>query len=124
MAAKVEDVVLDSGLSQIDTLPTHITICQSEPTTLAIAMTTLLGFKSVAAGAHFGAPAASTGPTGRGVTSVAITDGTITTTGTASWWAVCTTAALYAHGLISTPQSVTSGNTFSLAAFDIKLASG
>lgn len=125
MAAKVEDVILDSGLTTLDTLTSHIFICSSEPTTYAQASTTfLLGQKSWGAGAAFGAPAASTGPTGRGVSSVAITDGTVTTSGTASWWAACGTASLHAHGLISTPQAVTSGNTFSLATFDIKLASG
>ena len=125
MAAQVEDVILDSGLSVLDTLASHIFICSSEPTTYAQASTTfLLGFKSWGAGNAFGAPAAGTSPTGRKVTSVAITDGTITTSGTASWWAACGTASLHAHGLLASAQAVTAGNTFSLGAFDIKLASG
>jgi hypothetical protein len=122
--AMLEDTVLDNGLGPIlDTLTSHIFICQAEPTTYALASTTaLLGTKSWGAGAAFGAPAAGTSPTGRKVTSVAITDGTITTTGTASWWAACGTASLHAHGLLSAPQAVTAGNTFSLAAFEIRLA--
>lgn len=125
MAAKVEDTILDSGLTILDTLASHIFICSSEPTTYAEASTTyLLGTKSWGAGNAFGAPADGTAPTGRKVTSIAITDGTITTTGTASWWAACGTASLQAHGLLSAAQAVTAGNTFSLAAFDIKLASG
>lgn len=125
MAAKVEDVILDTGLSVLDTLASHIFICSSEPTTYAEASTThLLGTKAWGAGNAFGAPAAGATPTGRKVTSIAITDGTITTTGTASWWAACGTASLQAHGLLASAQPVTAGNTFSLGAFDIKLASG
>lgn len=125
MAAKIEDVVLDSGLTVLDTLASHIFICSSEPTTYAEASTTfLLGTKSWGAGNAFGSPAAGTSPTGRKVSSVAITDGTIATSGTASWWAACGTASLHAHGLIATPQTVTAGNTFSLGSFDVKLASG
>ena len=125
MAAKVADVILDSGLSTLDTAASHIFICSSEPTTYAQASTTyLLGTKSWGAGNAFGSPAAGTSPTGRKVSSVAITDGTITTSGTASWWAACGTASLHAHGLLASAQAVTAGNTFSLGSFDIKLASG
>jgi len=123
MPAMLEDVVLDSGLATLDTLTSHIFICSSEPTTYAQASTTyLLGQKSWGAGNAFGSPAAGTSPTGRKVTSVAVTDGTITTSGTASWWAACGTASLHSHGTLSTPQVVTSGNTFTLGAFEIKVA--
>src|SRR4051812_8932348 len=121
MASQLEDVVLDSGLSVLDTLSSHIFICQAEPTSYAIASTTgLLGLKSWGANNAFGAPAAGS-PNGRKVTSAAITDGTITTTGTASWWAACGTASLHAHGLLSAAQAVTATNTFTLAAFDIRI---
>lgn len=121
MAASLEDTVLDNGLSVLDTLTSHIFICSSEPTTYALASTThLLGLKSWGAGNAFGSPAAGS-PNGRKVTSVAITDGTITTTGTASWWAACGTASLHAHGTLSAAQVVTSGNTFTLGAFDIRI---
>jgi hypothetical protein len=121
MAASLEDTILDSGLSILDTLTSHIFICSSEPTTYAQASTTyLLGTKSWGAGNAFGSPAAGS-PNGRKVTSVAITDGTITTTGTASWWAACGTASLHAHGTLSAAQAVTATNTFTLAAFDIRI---
>jgi hypothetical protein len=120
MAASLEDDVLDNGLTKIDTVADRITICQSEPTTYALATTGHLGLKSFGAGSAFGAPAAGS-PNGRKVTSAAITDGTILTTGTASWWAVVTTAALQAHGTLQSAQAVTAGNTFSLAAFDIRI---
>lgn len=121
MVSQLEDTILDSGLTILDTLTSHIFICQGEPTTYALASTTnLLGQKSWGAGAAFGAPAAGS-PNGRKVTSIAITDGTITTTGTASWWAACGTASLHAHGLLSAAQAVTATNTFTLAAFDIRI---
>lgn len=121
MPAMLEDAILDGGLTILDTLSSHIFICSSEPTTYALASTTnLLGTKSWGAGAAFGSPAAGA-PNGRKVTSAAITDGTITTTGTASWWAACGTASLHAHGTLSAPQVVTATNTFTLAAFDIRI---
>jgi len=121
MPPSLEDVVLDLGLNVLDTLPTHINICNTEPTTYAQATTTyLLGFKSVAAGSVFTAPAAAS-PNGRKVASVAVTDGTITTSGTAAWWAITATNTLYAHGSLSASQAVTSGNTFTLASFEIRI---
>jgi hypothetical protein len=123
MAASLEDRVLDNGLSALDTEPTHIEICNNEPTTYASATTTsLLGFKSFGAGAVFGSPAAGS-PNGRKVTSAAVTDGTITTSGTAAWWAITDHAnsRLLAHGSLSATQVVSSGNTFTLAAFDIRI---
>lgn len=121
MPASLEDTILDSGLGILDTLTSHIFICSTEPTTYASAATTaLLGQKSWGAGNAFGAPAAGA-PNGRKVTSIAITDGTITTSGTASWWAACGTASLHAHGTLAAAQVVSSGNTFTLAAFDIRI---
>lgn len=122
MAAQLEDIVLDTGLNgAIKTLGAFIYICQAEPTTYAIASTSgLLGFKSWGAGNAF-ASTVTGSPNGRQTASIAITDGTITTTGTASWWAVCSTAALLAHGTLSAPQAVTATNTFTLAAFNIRI---
>jgi hypothetical protein len=123
MAASLEDRVLDLGLNVLDAEATHVTVCNTEPTTYAQATTTfLLGFKSFAAGSVFGAPAAGS-PNGRKVSSVAITDGTITTSGTANWWAISdnTNSRFLAHGSLAAAQVVTSGNTFTLATFDIRI---
>jgi hypothetical protein len=125
MPATVEDRVLDLGLEVLNDEPTHIRVCSSEPTTYAQATTThSLGMKSFGAGGVFNDPAAGT-PNGRKVTSNAITDGTIQTTGTASWWAITDetpgSVRLLAHGLLASAQVVTSGNTFTLAAFDIRI---
>lgn len=124
MTAQLENRVLDYGLNELDTICDKIAICSSEPT--AYSMTTAgaatqLGFKSVAAGAAFNAPADDS--SFRTVSSAAITDGTITTSGSAQWWAAVDTAnsRLLAHQTLSTAQSVTSGNTFTLGAFAIKI---
>lgn len=123
MAAQLEDRVLDFGLNVLDTESVYLSICSSEPTTIAIAATSgLLGYKSFGAGAVFGAPAAYGAPSSaRKVSSAAISDGTITTSGTASWWAVYAAGTLHAHGTLSAAQVVTSGNTYTLTSFDIRI---
>jgi hypothetical protein len=121
MVASLEDRVLDLGLNVLDTETSFISVTSAEPTTIAIAATSgLLGFKNWGAGAAFGAPSAGS-PNGRQVASVAISDGTITTSGTASWWAAYAAGTLHAHGTLSGAQVVTSGNTFTLASFTIKI---
>jgi hypothetical protein len=123
MASALENRVLDLGLNALSAEPTHLRVCSSEPTTYAQATTTyMLGFKSFGAGGVFGSPAAGS-PNGRKVTSAAITDGTITTSGTANWWAITDEAnsRLHAHGSLSASQVVTAGNTFTLGAFDIRV---
>lgn len=122
MAASLEDRVLDLGLNVLDTESTAIYIVSSatEPTTYALATSGAgsLGFKSFGAGGVFGAPAADA--TGRKVSSTAVTDGTIVTSGTAAWWAIVAAASsLHAHGSLASNQVVTAGNTFTLASFDI-----
>jgi hypothetical protein len=121
MVAQLEDRVLDFGLNVLDTESAFLSVCSAEPTTIAIAATSgLLGFKSWGVGAVFGSPAAGS-PNGRKVSSAAISDGTITTSGTASWWAVYAAGTLHAHGTLSAAQVVTAGNTFTLTSFDIRI---
>lgn len=123
MAANVADRVLDNGLTVLDTEATHIYICSAEPSTFTAASSTnALGNKNFGAGGCFGAPAAGS-PNGRKVSSTAITDGTVTGTGTATHWAVTdnTNSRLLAVGSLSSSQAVTSGNTFTLGSYDIRL---
>ncbi len=123
MVAKVETIFLDAGLTAAQAALSEICICSSEPSTYASAKTTaFLGNKSFGTSACFTGPSAGTSPTGRKLVSNGITDGTVTTTGTASWWAAVGTASLYAHGLLSSAQGVTSGNTFTLGSFEIRIA--
>lgn len=123
MVAKLEDRTIDFGLNELDTLATHVRLCSGEPTNYAAATTSqVLGFKNWGAGGAFNAPAAGT-PNGRKVASVAITDGTVTTTGTANWWAITdeTNTRLLAHGTLNATQVVSSGNTFQMGSFDITI---
>jgi len=125
MVAGLEDRVIDLGLNVLDIESTAIYIVSSatEPTTYALATSGAgsLGFKSFGAGAVFGSPTA-VGTTAREVSSVAVTDGTIVTGGTAAWWAIVAAASsLHAHGSLAANQTVTAGNTFTLASFDITM---
>lgn len=114
----IADIVKDSGLSYADANGTRIDICSTAPTTYAQATSTYtLGNKT---GLNTGAPADAATGTGRRVTVPAITDGNVTGTGTAAFWALTDGASvLIAAGPLSASQGVTSGNTFTLDAIDI-----
>jgi hypothetical protein len=119
----IADRVLDNGLTVLDTEANRLDICHTEPTTFAQATATFsLGNKTALS---IGAPAARA-PSGRRVTVAAFSDGNVTVTSTstaddAQFWAITDTvnSRLLATGTIAAAQLVTSGNTFSLAAFDI-----
>lgn len=120
----VQDRVLDLGLNVLDTEATHIYINYgSEATTFTEATSTkACGNKNFGAGAVTGSPAAGS-PNGRKVTTAPVTDGSVTATQTAGWWAITDNAnsRLLATGALSATQAVTSGNVFTLGAFDIRL---
>lgn len=121
----VDSRVLDLGLNVLDTESTHLYLCSSEPATFTAASSTVaLGNNNFGAGAVFGAPAAGS-PNGRQVASAAVTAGSITATGTAANWAATDNAnsRLNATGSLSATQAVTSGNTWQMASFTVKLPS-
>jgi hypothetical protein len=129
MPAMVEDLFLDSGLAAAKATISAITICANEPTTYALATTgasstQFLGSFNFTANSAFTGPSAGAAPTGRKLVSNTVTNGTILTSGTAAWWAAIGTAnsSLYAHGSLSASQPVTAGNTFTLGAFEIRIA--
>jgi hypothetical protein len=116
--AYLHDRVYDYGLSVLDTEADRLYICSQEPTTYTEATSTYaLGNKT---GISIGAPGARTGG-GRKVTVAQITDGSVTATGTATHYAIVDSAnsRLLAANNLAASQVVTSGNTFTLAAFDI-----
>ena len=117
MAGFVSTDVLDSGLSYATTNGTRVDITTTEATTYAQATSTYtLGNKT---SVTTGSPG-SRSPSGRKVTVGAISGGSVTGTGTAAFWALTDgSSILVATGALSASQAVTSGNTFSLAAFDI-----
>jgi hypothetical protein len=125
MADNLQSRVLDLGLNVLDTEADRIYICSAEPTTFTEATSTYaLGNKTFSAGAAVGSPAAGS-PNGRKVTTSAITDGSVTATGNASKIGIVDFAnsRLLAVLSISNAQTVTSGNTFSLPALDIRIPS-
>ena len=118
MADFLHDDVFDNGLSVLDTLVENLYICSSLPTTFTEASSTYkLGTK---ASPTVSAPADRTGG-GRKVTVSAITDGTVSASGTAGYYALTddSVSKLLAQGDLNATQVVTSGNTFTLTAFDI-----
>jgi len=58
---------------------------------------------------------------GRKIVVAAISDGSVTATQTAGWWALSNSTILHAAGALSSSQAVTSGNQFTLGAFDITI---
>jgi hypothetical protein len=119
------DRVLDNGLTVLDTEANRLDICKTLPTTYAEATSTYTVGNKL--NPSIGAPAAAS-PNGRKVTVAQITDGTVTATSTgasddAEFWAITDTvnSRLLAAGSLSAAQMVTSGNTFTLAAFDIRI---
>ncbi len=116
--AYINDYVLDAALAKLDTEANRLDICTQEPTTYAEATSTYT--KGNKTSLSVGAPA-DRSPNGRKVTVAAITDGSVTGTGTVTHWAIVDTgnSRLLATGALSASQAVTSGNPFTLAAFDI-----
>ncbi|MDH3582145.1 MAG: hypothetical protein OEM91_16165 [Hyphomicrobiales bacterium] len=114
----ITDTAFDSGLSYIDTNGTRVDICYTaEPTNYTEATSTnSCGNKT---GLNTGAPEAGA-TDGRRVIVPAITDGSVSATQTADWWGLTDGTSLFlAAGDLSAPQSVTSGNTFTLDAISI-----
>ena len=118
--AFISDEVFDQGLDYADTNGTRIDICSQEPTSYAQATSTYtLGNKT---GLNTGTTQ-NGASSGRRVIVPAITDGSVTGTGTASHWALTDgSSLLIATGALTSPQSVTSGNTFTLDAISITIA--
>jgi len=116
--ATLNNRVFDSGLSVLDTEANKIVITSQEATTYTEANATYALGNSTSL--SIGAPADRSGG-GREVTVAAITDGSITGTGTATHYAIVDTvnSRLLATSTLSASQSVTSGNTFTLASFTI-----
>lgn len=116
--ATLNDRVFDNGLTVLDTEGNRIDVTSQEATTYAEATSTYTLGNSTSL--SIAAPSDRTGG-GRKVTVAAITDGSITATGTATHYAIVDTSnsRLLATSTLTASQSVTSGNTFTLATFDI-----
>ena len=118
MVAFLDNSVFDSGLDTLDADSNKIVITSQQATTFAEANATYaLGDSTTVS---VGAPADRAGG-GREVTVAAITDGSVTATGTASHYAILntTSSVLLAANTLTNGQAVTSGNTFTLGSFTI-----
>lgn len=116
--AFLNDNVFDSGLAYATTNGTRIDICSADPGgTYANVTANTLGNKTLTTGA-----ATNGDVDGRKVVVPAITDGSVTGTGTATHWALTNgTSLVVASGTLTASQAVTSGNTFTLDAINITL---
>lgn len=116
--ATIADRVFDNGLSVLDTEANRIDVTTQEVTTYAEATSTYTLGNSTSL--SIGAPEDRSGG-GRKVTVAAITDGSISGTGTVTHYAITDTSnsRLLVTGTLTASQSVTNGNTFTLASFDV-----
>ena len=116
--ATLNNRVFDNGLSVLDTEANKILVTSQEATTYTEANATYALGNSTSL--SIGAPADRSGG-GSEVTVAAISDGSVTGTGTATHFAIVDTSntRLLATGSLTASQAVTSGNTFTLGAFTI-----
>jgi hypothetical protein len=116
--ATLNDRVFDNGLTVLDTEANKVLVTSQEATTYTEANATYALGNSTSL--SVAAPTDRSGG-GRKVVVASITDGSVTGTGTATHFALVDTSntRLLATGSLSASQSVTSGNTFTLASFDI-----
>ena len=115
--ATLHNDVLDNGLSVLNSATTTIHITSQEATANSGSNLYSLGNASIS----IGAPADRTASGGgRKVVAPAISGASVTASGSATHYAIVDGTRLLATGsLTGGGQSVTSGNTFSLATFDI-----
>ena len=116
--AFLNDRVLDNGLTVLDTEANAIHVTSQEATTYTEATSTYTLGNSTSL--SIGAPQDRSGG-GREVVVAAISDGSVTGTGTATHYAIVDTvnSRLLATGSLTASQSVTSGNTFTLSSVAI-----
>jgi hypothetical protein len=121
----LNDNTLDNGLAALKAAADRVYLCNAEPATYLQATSTFaLGNKNVAAGAVFPNAIAAGSPSGRKISTLAITDGVISAGGTASHWASVTSGSsrLEVAQALSATQVVTTGNPWSMPATDVRLA--
>jgi len=117
------DDVLDAGIDlDAVALANKIVICSQRPFTYTEAVTTFnIGAKSMGIGGCFTASTATSDGSGVQVSSVAVSNGSVTTSGTPTYWAVVDDAntRMVARGRLTGGTAVVSGNTWSLTSFAI-----
>ncbi len=116
--AFIADYILDLMLAEFDANADRIDICTQEPTTFTEATSTYS--KGSKTSFTVGSPA-DRSPNGRKVATMTVTDGSVSGTGTVTHWGItkASGSTRMATGSLAASQAVTSGNTFTLASFDI-----
>ena len=116
--AFLNDRVFDNGLTVLDTEANKVLMTSAEPANYTEANATYALGDSTSL--SIGAPQDRSGG-GREVVVAAITDGSVTATGTATHYAIVDTvnSRLLAAGSLTASQAVTSGNTFTLTSVAI-----
>lgn len=121
--AYINPIVFDNGLAALADA-NRLDICRTQPTTFTEATSTFSMGNKV--GISVSAPGEMVTPPGRKVTVSEVLDGvtTATSTGTSDdveYWAISDTAnsRLLAVGMLAAADLVTSGDGFTLPAFDI-----
>ena len=116
--ATLNDRVFDNGLTVLDTEANKIVITSQEATTFTEANVTYALGNSTSL--SIAAPSDRAGG-GREVVVAAISDGSVTGTGTATHYAIVDTvnSRLLATSTLTASQAVTSGNTFTLSSVAI-----
>ena len=118
--AFIVDTIFDNGLTAgyqaLSDVDLHI--CSTEPTTYTEASSTYTeGIKE-----DITLNAVENGDaSGRKVECAAITDGSVTGTDTVTHFAVVNATTLLIVRALSSSEAVTSGNTFTLTAFDVEI---
>lgn len=119
MADFLHSDIYDNGLAPLTTLVENLYICSALPATFAEASST---YKlATKAGPTITGPTDRASGGGREVTVGAISDGTVNTTGTGAYYALCDNSAskLLAAGDLASSQALTAGNPFTLTSFKI-----
>jgi hypothetical protein len=114
--AHLHDSVLDAALAVLSGSKTLHILPAGTYADRAAVLAASLGNKAVTVGS------AENGDTsGRKVRIPAITDGSVTASGTAAEWALIDGSNYLAGQDLASTQAVTNGNTFTLAATDIEI---
>lgn len=118
MAKFLDDSLYDAALNVVKNGATEIYLCTSQPADRAAAISAALASKTGLTSGSFTGPA-NGDVSGRKLTKTAENGLTASGSGSATHVALCSGSLLLAVTTITT-QSVTSGNTVNIAAFDVE----
>ncbi len=121
----INDNVLDNGLAQLKAQADRIFMCSQEPATFLQASSTYkVGEKTLAAGGVFPSAIAAGSPSGRKLATVAVTDGVVTSAGTATHWSVATSGSsrLDVAQSLAASKAFALNDTWSMPSTDVRLA--